>query len=206
MLKKEHWVLWPFVRFPWVKLTFKEVKKLSDKKSESYIYDTLKKLVKEGLLNEERVGNVVLYSLNLASPKTQSYAGFVAEYVAWNQKHIPYKVLDSLASKVPSSFFTLIITGSYAKNFQRKDSDLDLVLLVDDNTEPKKVYAELKHECELSIPPVHLYVFKSSEFLTMLVDKKANYGKELAKNNLILCGAQNYLRIMMEAMRNGFNG
>ena len=53
---------------------------------------------------------------------------------------------------------------------------------------------------------VHLYVFKKSEFLTMLLDKKANYGKEIVKNNLLLFGAENYYKIISEAIEHGFHG
>jgi len=41
MLKKEYQIIEEFVKKPWKKLTFKEVKKNSGKKSESYIYNSL---------------------------------------------------------------------------------------------------------------------------------------------------------------------
>ena len=58
----------------------------------------------------------------------------------------------------------------------------------------------------MSIPKIHLYVFRKSEFLAMLLERKANYGKEVARNNMILTGGQGYFRIIGEAMRNGFSG
>ncbi|RLI96379.1 MAG: hypothetical protein DRO96_03250 [Candidatus Aenigmatarchaeota archaeon] len=206
MLKKEYEILLPLIKQPWKGFTFKEVKKLSEKKSESYVYNSLKSFVKRGVLKEERVGNVVLYRLAIKSLKTQAYAGFAAEYVAWNQKHIPYRDLEKIAEKIPTSFYTFIITGSYANKTQKKESDIDVVLMVDDALETKQVYAELSHFCEMNIPKIHLYVFKKSEFLGMLIDKKANYGKEIVKNNLLLFGAENYYKIIGEAIENGFNG
>ncbi|MBI3412851.1 MAG: nucleotidyltransferase domain-containing protein [Candidatus Aenigmarchaeota archaeon] len=206
MLKKEYEVLLQFARAPWKKLTFKEAKRLSGKKSESYVYNVLKKYAKRGILGEERAGNVVLYSLNLESLKTREYAGFVSEYSSWGRKHVPYKNLEKIASKIPTAFYTLIVTGSYAKGTQKEDSDIDVAIIIDDAAKPKKVYAELRMECELSIPPIHLYVFKGSEFLQMLIDKKPNYGKEIAKNNLILSGGKEYYKIMQEAVENGFDG
>ncbi len=206
MLKKEYEIFAQFVKFPWQRFTFKEIKNLSGKKSEGYVYDALKRFVAVGSLKEEKAGNVVLYSLNIESLRTQSYAGFIAEYMAWNEEHIPYRDLEKIAFKIPTDFYILIITGSYAKNCQKKRSDIDIVIIVDDNTEPKRVYSELKYACEMNIPPIHLYVFKRSEMLTMLLDKKANYGTEIARNNLILSGGENYFKIMSEAMKNGFNG
>lgn len=206
MLKKEHEILTGFVSYPWKKLTFRQVKELSGKKSESYVFDSLKRFVKSDILLEEKIGNTILYSLNLSSIKARSYVGFVAEYMAWNARQLPIKELEKLARLIPTDFYVFIITGSYARNLQQKKSDIDAVIICDDSAEPKKIYAELRHESEMSIPTVHLFVFKKSEFLSMLLDKKANYGKETAKNNLILSGGQEYYSIINEVLEHGFVG
>jgi predicted nucleotidyltransferase len=206
MLKKEYEVLKPFVAAPWLRLTLRQVKAASAKKSEGYVFSSLKRFVKGGVLLEERAGNVVLYRLNADGIKAQVFAGFVAEYIGWGRKNLPYDDLVSLASKIPTGFFTLAVTGSYAKGKQKPESDLDVVIICDDCVEPKRVYAELRYYCEMSIPPIHLYVFKRAEFLQMLLDKKANYGKELAKCNVILCGGREYYGMIGEAMKHGFNG
>ncbi len=206
MLKKDYQILEEFVKKPWKKFTFKETKKLSGKKSESYVYTSLKKFVKSNILKEERAGNVVLYSLNIDSHKTFAYVGFVLEHLSWNKKHIPYKDLEKIASKVPTKFFIFIITGSYVTNTQKKTSDIDVVIICDDAFEPKRIYAELKQDCELNIPSIHLYVFKKIEFLNMLINKEANYGKEIANKNLILFGSEVYYSIISEAIKNGFTG
>jgi len=71
---------------------------------------------------------------------------------------------------------------------------------------PEKIYSELRHDCEMNIPTIHLYAFKKSEFIGMLTSQEANYGKEIAKNNLILSGGKEYFRMIDEASKNGFNG
>lgn len=203
MLTKEYEIILPFIKEPWKKFVFKEIKKITRKKSESYIYQSLKNLVKENILVEERIGKSVVYSLDLISLKTQAYCGFITEYIAFTQKHMPN--IENITKRIPSSFYSLIVTGSYAKNTQKENSDLDIVIILDDSLEPKKFYAELKYYCERNIPIIHLYVFKKSEFLVMLTNREANYGKEIAKNNMILYGAENYYNIIGEAIENGFN-
>ena len=205
MLNKEYEVIVPFMLEPWKRFAFKEIKKLSNKTSESYVYNILKKFVKKDILKQEKAGNVILYLLNISNMSAQAYAGFVAEHIAWNKKHIPYKGLTRIAAKIPTVFYTFIITGSYARNKQTEKSDIDAAILVDNSVEPKKVYAELRMECELNIPQIHLYVFKASEYLEMLLNKEANYGKEIAKNNLILAGGANYYKLIGEAILRGFN-
>jgi len=206
MIRKEYEVLRPFVEKPWQKLTFRQVQQYSKKKSESYVYNILKKFVNKSILAEEKAGNVTLYFLNLNNIKTMIYAGFIAEYSGWSQKHLPFSDLQRIASKIPTDFFIFLITGSYAKNNQKKDSDIDVAVICDDSLEPKRIYAELSHECEMSMPPAHLYVFRKSEFLAMLLSDKQNYGKEIARNSLLLCGGEAYFRIMLEALKHGFTG
>jgi len=205
MLRKEYEIMAVFAKTPWKKFTFREIKKLTGKKSESYVYNSLKKFVKTGLLIEEKAGNVVLYVLNLKSLKSRTYAGFVAEHVAWSQKHIPYRDIEKISKGIPTEFYILIITGSYARKAQKSDSDLDMVIVCDDSLDPKRIQAEIIQDCRLNIPPVHLYVFTKKEFLEMLTNKEPNYGKEIANNNLILSGGNEYYGIMNEAVQNGFN-
>ncbi len=205
MLKKEYQIVEGFIKQPWKKLTFNEIRKISGKKSKSYLYNSIRKFLKEKILIEEKVGNVNQYYLN-NSLKTISYIGFVAENMGLGKSHIPYTDIEKITSKIPTNFFILLITGSYAKNTQKKNSDIDLVIICDKSTQPDKIYAELRYDAEMNIPKIHLYVFKDSEFLAMLTDKKANYGKEIIKNNIILSGGKEYYKIIGEAIKNGFNG
>jgi predicted nucleotidyltransferase len=107
--------------------------------------------------------------------------------------------------KIPTEYFTFIIAGSYASNKQTEHSDLDIVIICDDTQDTKHILAQIRQTCELSIPHGHPYIFTKSEFLGMLLNVEANYGKEIVKNNLIIYGAQQYLSIINEAMQHGFN-
>lgn len=203
MLKKTYKILNIFAKEPWKKCTFKDIKRISKSKSESYVYNTLKDFVKEGILKQENAGNVVIYSLNHITKAIINAANSI-EYESWQKKQIPYEDMEELMNKIPTNLFTFIITGSYANNKQTAKSDIDVVILCKDD--PKKIYAELKHLCDSNIPPIHLYVFEESDFMQMLTDKKSNYGKETVKNNLILYGAEAYYRMIFEAIEHGFNG
>ncbi|MFH1132900.1 MAG: nucleotidyltransferase domain-containing protein [Nanoarchaeota archaeon] len=203
MLKKEADILSPFAEKPWAKATFKEVMNSTKKTSESYVFGSLKRLVKEGILKEERVGKAILYSLNLEHGPARAYAGMVKEHIAWHAKQLPLEDLNELAGKIQTSLFVFLVTGSYARNTQREDSDIDIVVIAEDT---KRVYAQLRFPSEMHIPPFHPYAFTPKEFLLMLADDKENYGKEFARNNLIIYGADAYYRMLWEAIRHGFNG
>jgi len=44
------------------------------------------------------------------------------------------------------------------------------------------------------------------EFYEMLINKEENYGKEIARNNLIITGGKEYYAILQEAIEHGFRG
>lgn len=206
MLTKESEILFLFAKEPWKKYNFTNLRKISGKKSRSYLASVLGKLVKDKILKKESFAHLPVYSLNIGSTKARLFAGFVLEYYGWNKKHIPYDDLQRMMDKIPNNDYVFIIAGSYAKEKQTEESDIDVVILIDDYADPKRVYAELSYYCEMNIPPIHLYVFRHKEFMEMLLNKQANYGKEIAKNNLILAGGQVYVKLIKEAMRNGYSG
>lgn len=206
MLNKESEILYCFVSMPWRRLTFTDLKEVSGKKSRSYLDRTIKGFLAESILKQDTVGRLPVYSLDLSSAKARAYAGFVLEHYGWDRESLPYADLQRIIDKMPYRGHVFMITGSYASGKQTERSDIDAVVLVEDCCEPKKVYAELSQACELNIPPVHLYVFRHSEFMGMLSNKEANYGKEAARNGLVLVGGQVYMELVKEAIENGLDG
>lgn len=202
MLKKSYKIIDIFVNNPTIPYLFGEVKEYTKNKSESYTYNSLNSFVKEGILTKEKKGGLRFYKM-VDSPKAISFLSMAAEYKAWKTNRVPIDSIYELVKKADISFFTLLLTGSYAKGNQNSRSDLDIILIVTDN--PKKISSRLMHFCEMNIPNIHLQVFTDEEFKQMLLDKKHNYGKEAVKNNLIFYGAEAYYKILFGAMKNGFS-
>ena len=205
MITKEYTILETFTRKPWKPSTFKQVKKLSKNKSDNYVHTALKQFVKEGILIEQKVGNSILYSIN-NSINALNTVGFISEYKSSKAKHLPHKNIQKIINKIKTSFYSLTITGSYAKKKQQSISDIDIVIIFDNKQEPNAILSQIKLESELMTPEVHPYVFTQSQFYEMLINKEENYGKEIARNNLIITGGKQYYSILMEAIEHGFNG
>ena len=204
ILKKQYIIDSAFIKEPWKKLTYSDIQKITKKRSKGYIYNALKRLIDERIILTEKVGKSILYSLNLSSISAQSYMGFLHEYISWNQKHIPLQIIEKIRNKIPTKFFILLLTGSYAKKNQTKTSDLDIVIICDED--PKKIMAQISYESDISIPKVHPYVFTKDQFLKMLLDDEENYGKETARNSFIFYGGSQYYAVLNEAIKHGFRG
>ncbi len=206
MLKEEHIIGTAFLEQPWKKLTYKDIQRITKKKSKGYIYKALSRLLHEKIILSEKVGKSLLYSPNLESLKARSYLGFLNEYKSWHSKNLPTKVIEKIASKINNPYYVFIITGSYAKKKQTPKSDLDIVIICGDNVNPKSIMAEIAFEADISTPVVESYVFTRKEFMQMLSDKEENYGKEVARYNAIFYGGAIYYSILNEALANGFRG
>jgi|SRR3989338_4609532 len=205
MINKEYLIIEPFTREPWKALTFKEVKKLSNNKSDNYVHKTLKNLVKEEILKEKKIGNNIIYSLSKNIFALNTF-GFIAEFKTNQAKYLPHQNIQKLLNKIKTPFYSFVITGSYARNKQKENSDVDIVIICDNKQPPNAILSQIKLESEMMIPECHPYVFTQTEFYQMLVNKEQNYGKEIAKNNLIVTGGKEYYTILLEAIEHGFHG
>ncbi len=143
--------------------------------------------------------------LNLENPLTFNYLA-IAESFNFKNRKLPFKEIEKVFNLIPISYFTFLITGSYAEGKATNKSDLDTVIIVDDKTNEKEILNILLQKGELMIPKVHPYVFRKSDFLEMLLNKEVNYGKLIVKNKIIVFGAENYYLILKEAVENGFKG
>jgi predicted nucleotidyltransferase len=206
-LKEQYIVDSAFLKEPWKELTYLEIKRITGKNSKSFVYGSLKRLVKDRVILSKKVGRSILYTLNISSTYVQNYAGFLSEHKAFSE--LPANILqiiENIRNKIPTKFFSLLIMGSYAKKTQTKTSDLDMCLIVDDDTIPKRVLAEISLEAELSIPQIHPFAFTKKEFLQMLSDDGENYGKETVRHNFVFYGGSQYYAILNEAIKHGFRG
>ncbi len=205
LLNRKRKIVEAFMIAPWQKLTFKEAKKLSKNKSNNYVHATLKSLVRMGTLIEERKGNAVLYSIS-DSATALNTLGFIAESYAAEAKQIPLKNLAKITKKLKTAYYSMLITGSYARNKQKERSDLDLVIICDNSCEPTAILAEIRFASKMMTPEIHPYAFRESELYEMLTNNEENYGKEIARNNLVITGGKQYYSIVMRATAHGFKG
>lgn len=183
--------------------TIMELMRKIPKNSYNWVFQAVKKLNKEGIIIMRKKGKSNLCSINLHNNITLIYFSFLEKLIV-NSKKLPRENISELINSIPLCYFTFIISGSYAGGKATKKSDLDVVVLVEDGIDVKKILTILKNKGELMIPEVHPYVFTKSEFLQMLLSDEENYGKQIFKNRLILFGTENYYLIIKKAIKNGF--
>ena len=196
-------VLVPFITEPWKRFTLSEIKKITKIKSHHYAYEALEKLISMGIVLSEKTGNTNIYWLN-PNPSNFEYL-CIAESLKKEKAKLPTSLIETIRYRIATSFYALLVVGSYAKSTQKKSSDIDVCVIIP-NSDKKKHYEIALKEGELTKPEIHGFVFTEDEFLQILINEEFNYGKECARNHVIVTGSEAYYKILFGAVRNGFKG
>ena len=98
------------------------------------------------------------------------------------------QLYKEIISKVNTSFFVLLLFGSYAKGKQTKTSDIDLMLISNE----KDFESKISNILSLLPLKTHALVFTEEEFIRMKDSKKSNVIQEAIGGNIILYGIEAY--------------
>lgn len=162
------------------------------------VYNAVKEL--EGIVQTKKAGQAKLCSLIL-SQKSISVLSFLDEQEAISA-NIPN--ISKILEEKEFMDDIIIVTGSYAKNKQTKNSDIDLVIITKEKAfEKQKLLESLT---SLSLPKIHPIAITQKDFKDMLLAKEPNFGKEIFNNRLLLRNASRYYLLLKEAIENGFRG
>ena len=197
LTKKQLKILSVFAKDIFVSLTFKQIKEQSKQKSNNIVQIALKEFQKQNVVQTQKIGNVVMYQLNLDNNLALSYLNLLHEFEL-NKFFFPKKILQELQTRISkyTSFFILIIFGSYAKGKATTKSDLDLAVIVESEQIKKEVIPLLETAKRREIEPIDYHVFTGREFLEMLEADIENVGKQIYKNSLIYYGFIQYSNLI----------
>jgi len=168
-------------------------------------YNHMIEMGKESILNIEKIGNSKQCKLNLENPKTKH----LLESLDLTRKEEVYKenprikliiedIISKLTEKFMSEIHSIILFGSYAKGIARKQSDIDLLFIVND-LKNKSLRESIDQECasyqyshNLKINPL---ITNIEELKKMLKANELNVGKEVREYGISLYGHEMFWRI-----------
>ncbi len=183
--------------------TIKEIKEQSKEKSNNALSLALKKFKAEKLIKERKVGKSWLYTLNIENDFVFHYLSVI------NNKKLSASALRAIERvkeevlKV-TPFLSIVVFGSYAVGKQTKDSDLDIAVFIEEESNKKGVESAL-HSAELKTPiKLHGHVIPSHEFLEMLAIDYENVGKEIARKHLSIYNLHIFYSLLKKGILHGF--
>jgi len=182
----------------------KELKSISSEKSNNAFSIAIKKFEDENLIIERRIGKSLLYKLNLDNLSLYNYISLI-NYFKLNKEEL--KTINRLKKSIESytAFYSLVIFGSRALGEQKRNSDLDIAIIIK-NKKDKKSIEVLTHKIkDLSILNLDIQVINEKEFFLMLKADYENLGKEIARKNRPLINIEIFYSLIKKGVENRFN-
>ena len=104
------------------------------------------------------------------------------------------EVISKIVEKITKDYNPkkIILFGSYAKGIQTRHSDIDLLIISEDDT-------LMNRALKISPLPLHITSITPSEFISMLKSKEFTVGSEVVKKNIVLVGVEDYYRLRAHA-------
>jgi len=159
-------------------------------------YNIIGNLQASGAVIVEKVGNTKPVRLNLV-PNQEIYlveSKRTKDFLSRNPK---LKIVQRYVEDLNYPFLIVLIFGSYAKNTKTKRSDIDLCVISDNLDKTRELNGRLR----LLSLKLEIHEFTTKEFISMIEKNQNNLGHEIIKNNLLLCGIENYYNLISKWMK-----
>ena len=154
-------------------------------------YISLKALEKDGIVDLKRIGNTIVCKFN---DKFNDLV-FRAEYLRREDlfKNKNFLIIHNRLAELKFPFI-LLIFGSHAKGTQTKYSDIDLLLIINEEN-----FGAVKNQISILPLNTHLTNVSYESFIRMATSKEFSVVSEALKKNIILIGIEEYYRLLENA-------
>ncbi|MEK6913097.1 MAG: nucleotidyltransferase domain-containing protein [Nanoarchaeota archaeon] len=203
LTKKQLLLFGTFVGNVFKEYSYKELKKLSNEKSSNAFQLAIREFKKENLIKEKKVGTSRLYTLNLENEFVYRYLSLIVQLKLSKQVNEEIKLLEKELEKY-IFFYSLVVFGSYVNNTFRKDSDLDIAIIVQDKSKEKDIKIALNSASNKALIKIDVHIITIEEFLEMLKVDYENLGKQIALKNLPVHNINIFYKIIKKGIENGF--
>lgn len=203
LTEKQTDIFTAFVKYPFKERTRQEIKSLSKEKSNNALSLAFSQFREENLLVEKKVGKSSLYALNFENDLIYYYIALS------NDKRIKKPVKLALEYikeevKITTSFFSIVIFGSYAIHEEKKDSDLDIAILIEDKEKIKEMKRNLSTAELKSMPKLDAHIITRDDLIEMLTNSEENLGKQIARKHMVVYNHQLFYDLLKEGIKHGF--
>lgn len=183
-------------------LSIAEIMKESGKKTKTWVFNALKLLVSNNVLNSTRKANLDIYRFNLENPLSLQLLQYLEAQS--NLSFSQLNIISEIIEKIPVKNCSIIVFGSYAENKQTKNSDLDLCILIENKEVEKKIKPYI-NEIKLNHPiKIDEHYVTSEDFVKMLLHEEENLAKQIFIKHRLFYNSDTYYQLLKEAYKHGF--
>jgi len=188
---------------PYKEYSYRELKESVKEKSNSVVQNAVSAFLKEKLILDKKIGTTKLYKANHDNNKIYDYFSLSIEKQLPKLVRLTLRIIKEEVEKC-GYFYSIVIFGSYANKTQKKDSDLDIAVFIQEEKDRKDFEIALRSAERLALPKLDLHTITKSEFLEMLTNDEENLGKEIARKHLIIHNPNIFYSMIKEGIKHGF--
>ncbi len=203
LTKKQLLIFGAFLRNIFREYSFKELKRLSGEKSNNAFQLAIREFKKEDLVKEKKVGTSRLYTINPENELVYHYLSLLSLNKLSRQASEEIRLLKKELEQY-TLFYSLVVFGSYADNTYKKDSDLDVAIIVQDKSKEKDIKIALNSISNKALIKIDAHIITTKEFLEMLKADYENLGKQIAIKNLPIHNINIFYKMLKKGIENGF--
>ncbi len=192
-----------FVMYPFKEYTRQNIKSIAQEKSNNALSLAFSQFKKEDLLIEKKVGKSSLYTLNLENDLVFYYIALINDLRLKKTVKTSINYVKEKTKKV-TPFFSIIIFGSFAIHQEKKDSDLDICILIENKNIVKNLKIAIKDAELKSLINLDINIITKEDMIEMLINDEENLGKQIVKKHIVIYNHQLFYDILKEGIKNGF--
>ncbi|MFP4524507.1 MAG: nucleotidyltransferase domain-containing protein [Candidatus Woesearchaeota archaeon] len=184
--------------------SFKELKRAAHATSNSLVQNATAAFIKEGLVTSRKVGTTRLYKLNHRNDKAYDYLRLHNHEKLPREAHDSISIIQEQVDK-ETTFYSLVVFGSYATGTQTEESDLDVAAIIPDEKTRKNVEVALNTASNRTPLKLDHHTITAEELKKMLFTDHENLGKEIARKNLPVHNPATFYRLLVRISSHGWN-
>lgn len=162
------------------------------KETYSFVNRIVKRMISEDLILKEKIGHSLLCKLNIKNDKTKALVSLneVNKKQEFLSKNKELKLITDELLKIKAD--SIAIFGSYAKNTQTRESDIDLFIVTEKKVDIANLSRNIHAKYGKEISPVILTKNQLEK------QKNKPIINEIIKYHIILAGFENFINLMLE--------
>jgi len=165
------------------------------KKSYTLVYNNIVNLEKKGIISKESVPPAHIITISEFAPENIIVNAELKRKEELLETHAWIKVMmKDIVNSSRNIFFVLMIFGSYAKKSQKKDSDIDILAVVQDKRYISKIEDAIRNAYTKARKSINVVTVE--DFTEMIRNtEEFNIGNEARKYHILLQGAEMYYQL-----------
>ncbi len=164
------------------------------------VHATVQKLAQKNIILKKRQANVDLCSLNLRGDLPPLYYAEMLRTKEFLQKHKELKLFfNDATEKAKKLYYTLAVFGSFAKNTETPQSDVDILIIAPTRETGEEIGRIVTSQAIILKRKVQPIVLDEKEFISNLASKEPNAVVEAFKNHIIITGIEAFYKGVVQA-------